>query len=595
MIFQKESLYWLFLFIFTLFSLAIVVQALRKPQSLNQHAAGTACTSSVTFTSGIYLTTQDRSFFYAGQPICLYGATIYTSQGPGAPSYNWLSTNFPQRIDWDLQMAQQAHINLIRPTDQTNNATDDPYNPTVWANMDYLVQQAQKYHMFVELDLSTFANHLKKQNINPFDPAEESAWQQYIDFVANRYKNTPNIANYSLEGEVNTTNCNCFPTSTTQGYLDFYTRVTNDVFAVDQNHLIAAGGFSHLNDPNSGIPWQQIFSLPHVNLASIHVYPSNPLDPINSSNDLHITMPMVGTWAQQNNKPAEVEEYGFQNQIGDSTRASAMNTILQASLQYGFTGLIIWNLGPEVVSGAHYDVNPNWPLAWQQLVSGSEQFYGVSSGSPSVMPTTTPVPSIQPTDTPSPSITPVPTNTPVPNSTILSFPSILLHGVGNAGDSVSPGSPENLTPMHSSRTISVSLYTGNNQLILTKTGIITYQPATGDFTGNVSLGTGFTSGTYTVKVTVPQYLTTQVPGFYQITAGQSIQLPQLSLVVGDANGDNQLDILDYNELLGCYSDLAPATNCPGNNKAMTDFNDDGAVNQVDYNLFLRELSVRTGQ
>ncbi len=76
---------------------------------------------------------------------------------------------------------------------------------------------------------------------------------------------------------------------------------------------------------------------------------------------------------------------------------------------------------------------------------------------------------------------------------------------------------------------------------------------------------------------------------------QSLTVPQISLVAGDANNDNKISILDYNMLLGCYSDFAPAANCPGSNKAQTDFTDDGSVNQFDLNLFLREVSVQTGQ
>lgn len=347
--------------------------------SANSATYFTPCVKYTTFISGVYLKANGNQFAYNGQKVCLFGSTIYTSQGTNVPNYNWKSTNFPQRIDWDLALAQKAKLNIIRPTDQTNSATDDPYNSVVWQNMDYLIQQTKLKGMFVELDLSTYANHLVSQKINPFDSTQEPGWQKYISFVANRYKNAPNISNYSLEGEVNPVGSSAFPNSTTQGYLDFFSRVTTDTYNADAGaHLIAAGGLSYINDTNylpySKIPWKDIFKLSHVNMATIHVYPANTLDPINSNQDLSITMPNVGNWAVSNNKPAEVEEYGFIQQLSDANRASAIHAIYQSAHNNKFSGLIFWNLGPEVLGGSHYDENPNYPLAWQEITSDASNF-----------------------------------------------------------------------------------------------------------------------------------------------------------------------------------------------------------------------------
>jgi hypothetical protein len=54
--------------------------------------------------------------------------------------------------------------------------------------------------------------------------------------------------------------------------------------------------------------------------------------------------------------------------------------------------------------------------------------------------------------------------------------------------------------------------------------------------------------------------------------------------VGDINEDNVLNILDYNLLLNCYSDLSPQRGpCDANQKAAADLTDDGRVQQFDYN------------
>jgi hypothetical protein len=56
-----------------------------------------------------------------------------------------------------------------------------------------------------------------------------------------------------------------------------------------------------------------------------------------------------------------------------------------------------------------------------------------------------------------------------------------------------------------------------------------------------------------------------------------------------------LNILDYNLLLNGYSELLPAKGpCNGLQKMAADLNDDGAVNQFDYKLFLRVINNQGG-
>ncbi len=55
-----------------------------------------------------------------------------------------------------------------------------------------------------------------------------------------------------------------------------------------------------------------------------------------------------------------------------------------------------------------------------------------------------------------------------------------------------------------------------------------------------------------------------------------------------------MNILDYNLLIGCYSDLLPASHCPAAIKPLADLNDDGNVNQFDYNIILKAFLNRAG-
>jgi hypothetical protein len=210
-----------------------------------------------------------------------------------------------------------------------------------------------------------------------------------------------------------------------------------------------------------------------------------------------------------------------------------------------------------------------------------------SDGSP--VPTagpTVPVPSNPQPTTPQPTIP--------SGSTTISL-SLLLHGIGNGGDNVNPSGGGTSNPAHPQHSVTAEVSNSANQVVLTQQGTVTYNTTAGNFTGTINLGT-LNSGSYTIKITVPQYLKKTVPGIVTLTQGQTTAIPSLSLVTGDSNSDNLLSILDYNMLLDCYSDLTAPKNCTDTNKKlMTDLTDDGSVNQFDYNLFLRELSVQGGQ
>jgi len=220
------------------------------------------------------------------------------------------------------------------------------------------------------------------------------------------------------------------------------------------------------------------------------------------------------------------------------------------------------------------------------------------------LPTPTPTRTPTPTPTPIPTNTPVPTNTPIPQATKFKF-IVYLHGLGNSGDNRNPTahSLSNKNPIRQQRSLDIEvLATGVTREILLKKSFttgLTYNAAQGYFEGIVDMGTTLQSGIYNINIHTYQYLWNSFAGI-QITAGQTNTFPSISLVTGDINNDDQLDILDYNILAGCYSDFAPAVSCPATVvpstpfllKDMADLTDDGKVNQFDYNLFLREYSVQ---
>ena len=175
---------------------------------------------------------------------------------------------------------------------------------------------------------------------------------------------------------------------------------------------------------------------------------------------------------------------------------------------------------------------------------------------------------------------------------------VSLDGIGSRGDNTNPtaSSLSNKTPQHTTIGADISIYTTSNNLIASGTGTLTYNTTGGDYTGDVPVSEGFPTGFYVVKVKTHTHLRRQIEQIQTITAGIDNVITPVALVTGDINDDNVLNILDYNLLLNCYSDLTAAVACPSlTSKSDADLNDDGAVNQVDYNLFLRELSTQPGQ
>lgn len=186
----------------------------------------------------------------------------------------------------------------------------------------------------------------------------------------------------------------------------------------------------------------------------------------------------------------------------------------------------------------------------------------------------------------------------LPENTTTIDVTVFLDGIGNRGDNTNPNdfSLSNKNPKHPTIGADIQVFTLSNQLIASGTGTITYSASTGNYLGDIPIQSGFPSGQYTMKVKADTYLRRQVNGVQKINSGQKNKITTVPLVAGDVNNDNKLNILDYNSILDCYSDITAAANCTAAEKSVkSDLNDDDAVNQVDYNLFLREISTQPGQ
>jgi endo-1,4-beta-mannosidase len=313
----------------------------------------------------IYVSLSGQDFVDNNTLIHPYGSTMYPHWTYGGALHRgggWAITAFKSYIDQIIDMAQQAHLNTLRPTNYFDGvAYGDWYNATVWSNMDYLFQQAARHHMYILLDLSSFRDKTLKQGIYPYDL---SLYTAAFSWVASRYASNPALLNYAIAGEVKCpTSSDPLRPVSTQALTNYYRVLSDTLYAADPNHLISSGGLSYLNEQGCGIDWKSIFSLPHINMAAIHVY---------SNNDRDITMPAVAQWAASNMKPFVIEEFGFLQGDGDATRASEFQDMYNLGRRYGAAAIIFWNLGPELSPSSH-EVNPGTPLTWHTVIQNAPQ------------------------------------------------------------------------------------------------------------------------------------------------------------------------------------------------------------------------------
>ena len=300
-----------------------------------------------------------RRLVRGDRPIHLHGATLYGAnyQDPAA---------FKKYVDGWLDKARGQGINLVRAVNFYDRTTDW-FDPKTWGCVDQLFAAAEKRGMYVELDLSAYRNGLWDAGVNPY--ADPSRWNDYLDFVGGRYKGRANLAFYALAGEIVGPNYGESPKVSGQAYIDFFRATSDRLRAADPNHLISSGGFLHLSDPHSGIPWKEIFGLPNIQMAAVHVYS----DPAITDNDDVRAAVTVAEWARQQGIPFTIEEFGAVQSIGDAARADLFARRYTLSALTGSVATIFWNLGPEDRGDSH-DVGPQTPQTWAAVAAGGSYF-----------------------------------------------------------------------------------------------------------------------------------------------------------------------------------------------------------------------------
>lgn len=214
----------------------------------------------------------------------------------------------------------------------------------------------------------------------------------------------------------------------------------------------------------------------------------------------------------------------------------------------------------------------------------------------------TPVPTVlPPTPTPTPTLTSTPTVSPTPRPTTpVPSPTTSPTSVAGLGLQISlnlnglGSNNGNANPLHPNRTASVSLTNVDTpSQNASNSAQIAFDSGSQTFKGTVTVP-GLGAGRYLLRVKTPQYLRKLFPSALTLTVGQNTNVPVFTLIAGDINGDNRLNIIDYNILLSCYSTPGTTPTQCGSNKDLADLNDDGKVEGVDYNIFVRNIGTQLG-
>jgi hypothetical protein len=145
-------------------------------------------------------------------------------------------------------------------------------------------------------------------------------------------------------------------------------------------------------------------------------------------------------------------------------------------------------------------------------------------------------------------------------------------------------SGNNTNPAQTTRAGNVQVFNTNNESV--KSGQVTLTYTNGIYKGTVEM-TNLTEGYYYVKVGMDNTLLSQLPGIIHLVHGVKT-LDSIELVPGDLNQDNKLSMEDYSLFVACYG----SKTC--NQKRQADFNDDGQVQGIDYNILLRSFAIRSG-
>jgi hypothetical protein len=276
--------------------------AVAEPPTTGSHAVtpGTTLTTTPPTTPGTAPTTTstttpptaDPFVTVCGTQLCLHGQPWYMAGGTAYGHY--------ADPTGEAALLTQANLNTSELVnfDSQYRSINQTEDPTTWNQVEAYIQQMGTTGHHVMLNFSEFFAAMETAGMNPFSPTagggtDFSYQEQYLTFAADQSVggvpnwDDPTIAKVELWGEpVTPTGEDCISSPcqvppNPQAMLTWYSTLEAYWHSLSPI-LISSGGFSHLDDGNSGcvagdgtypcpagVPWQQIVALPDNATADI--------------------------------------------------------------------------------------------------------------------------------------------------------------------------------------------------------------------------------------------------------------------------------------------------------------------------------------
>ncbi len=351
-------------------------------------------------------TATDPFVTVCGSRLCLHGQPWYMSGGTAYGHYDDPTGEAALLTRGNMNTSELVNFDSqYRSIGQTENAT-------TWSQVEaYIGQMGTSGHHIV-LNLSEFFAAMETAGMNPYSPTAGggtnfSYQEQYLKFVADQRENgvpnsdDPTIAKVELWGEpVTPTGEDCISSpcqvpANPRAMLNWYSALEaywHSLSAI----LISSGGFSHLNDGNSGcvagdgtypcpagIPWRQIIALPFNATADIE----------DNSTDDQKLIPGFADYATSIGKPwylsawsaclQDSEQDGWDNYTSDADAARHVADMLNLAAGRAITnyqphghttveaaGFSFWNLGNQAPTTC--DIGPTYaPRSFAALTTGA--------------------------------------------------------------------------------------------------------------------------------------------------------------------------------------------------------------------------------
>jgi hypothetical protein len=204
-----------------------------------------------------------------------------------------------------------------------------------------------------------------------------SYWD-YLQDIVNRYKDSPALGMWEPISEAEASTCppqdqplDCSgnqtcpdETAAAQAMRHFFDTVGAEIHSLDPDHLVESGLLGSGQCGTSGADYQYVSASPGIDVLSYHdYYDATAAVGGDQWNGLAVRFAQAAAL----DKPiiggeAGIEAGSASGCLSDAQRASDMEDKIQAQVQAGSSGVLVWDWVPTVTQTCSYDVAPADPV-----------------------------------------------------------------------------------------------------------------------------------------------------------------------------------------------------------------------------------------